>query len=682
MLNLLESALAFAGLGYRALACQPGKKIPLTKHGCLDATTDIDQLERWWNQAPYANLAIATDGLLVVDVDAESDWLRGEPERQLELACAPMSLTANGGRHYFFRQPQDVDYRCTVGKIAPHVDTRANGGYVVLPPSILGGKNRYRWGDGMGLEEPRDRLPQPPSWLADLLLASPSSATAMNVDGNPIPRGQRNATLASLAGSMRRVGMTQAEILAALLRVNQDRCAPPLKNEEVDRIAASIGRYEADSVAVALAENHYEQIFGEKSGLEVEDPGDFPEHLLQVPGMITDLIDHNLQTAFRPQPVLALGAAIALMGTLTGRKVRDENNTRTNVYCLGVCPSGGGKERARQLNKELLFLANGEAMIGPEGLASHAGLISAIERQPAILFQLDEIGRLLRTVIEPHRSPHLYHIATNLMKLFTSSGGIYLGDAYADPDRNKVIHQPHACVWGTTVPQSLYEGLSAESITDGFLSRVMIFEAPTQLVPRQRPQQCAVPSDIVEFARHWVKLSVGGNLSEQHPQPILVRTTAAARRCWEQLDEVAEQERERLGEPLGSLWTRVTEKATKLGLIYACSRDRKDWRIDKQAASWACELSTYLTRRLIYLASQWVAENPFDARRKRVLRLITDAGEQGLTGSQLYRKTRHLTKRERSEILETLLLCGDVIENKEATGGPPRARYLAARFCR
>ena len=45
---------------------------------------------------------------------------------------------------------------------------------------------------------------------------------------------------------------------------------------------------------------------------------------------------------------MALGAAIALQGTLSGRKVRDEVNTRPNVYCLGVCPSGQGKERAAE----------------------------------------------------------------------------------------------------------------------------------------------------------------------------------------------------------------------------------------------------------------------------------------------------------------------------------------------
>jgi hypothetical protein len=59
-----------------------------------------------------------------------------------------------------------------------------------------------------------------------------------------IPEGARNATLASLAGTMRRRGMQAAEIEAALLVVNRDRCRPPLAEPEVRGIVASVARYE------------------------------------------------------------------------------------------------------------------------------------------------------------------------------------------------------------------------------------------------------------------------------------------------------------------------------------------------------------------------------------------------------------------------------------------------------
>ena len=332
------------------------------------------------------------------------------------------------------------------------------------------------------------------------------------------------------------------------------------------------------------------------------------------------------------------------------------------------------------MNKEVLFLAGADEMVGPEGLASHAGLITAVETQPGILFQLDEIGRLLRTLSDPSRSPHLYHIATNLMKLFTSSASVFVGDAYADAKRNKVLHQPHACVYGTTVPQSLFEGLTTENVTDGFLSRVMIFEAGADRPVKRRPVMTAVPEAIVATTKRWVAFNPGGNLNDENPEPLLVPTEPAAHAQFDALDDDAERHQTELGEPLGTLWTRATEKARKLALILACSRDAQDWRVDEAAARWACDVSRYLTQRLVYLASQWVAENPFDAKRKRVLRMIVEAGEPGLSRSAVYAKTRALTTRERAELLEALQLCGDVIEVKEMTAGAPRVRYVAAEF--
>lgn len=240
----------------------------------------------------------------------------------------------------------------------------------------------------MALDVPPGGLPTPPAWLAEALdgLAptSPMSAreATPSAGGNPIPEGQRNSALASLAGTMRRVDMGHAEILAALLETNRTRCLPHLAPREVERIAASVARYSPDEVAVAVAENHWAQMCEERDAQDrPPDPGPFPKRLLAVPGFIHDVMQFTLATAFKPQPVLALGAAVALMGTLAGRKVADTYNTRTNVYCLGVCMSGGGKERARQVNKEILFHAGLDRMAGPEGIASHAGLIAAVEKQ-------------------------------------------------------------------------------------------------------------------------------------------------------------------------------------------------------------------------------------------------------------------------------------------------------------
>jgi hypothetical protein len=273
MSDLLTAALRYAELGYAVFPCAPGGKTPLTKHGFQDASTDQAQIAAWWSLHPSANIAIATTGLLVVDVDgADNNWLADVPEKRLELAAAPMSLTPSGGRHYICQQPAGRSYRGHAGRLAPHVDVRADGGYIVVPPSVLAGGNGYRWGEGLALDVPPAQLPEPPAWLVaqldQLATSSPTVAHVAAGSGraNPIPEGQRNATLARLAGTMRRVGMSQTELRAALLAANATRCIPPMADHEVERIAVNVARYEPDQVSVAVAEGHWAQMKAQGDG--------------------------------------------------------------------------------------------------------------------------------------------------------------------------------------------------------------------------------------------------------------------------------------------------------------------------------------------------------------------------------------------------------------------------------
>ncbi len=258
---MLHAALWYAELDYPVFPCKPGLKFPITEHGLLEATTDAEQITAWWTQNPRANIAIRTDTLVVIDVDgAENTWLADDPEKLADLAVAPLSITARGGRQYFFRQPEGRDWRNTTSRIAPHVDTRGNGGYVLVAPSTFLAKS-YRWEVERELSVAPPRLPEPPTWLIELLdaLAVGNDVVAKGTPGNGIPEGQRNGTLARLAGTMRRVGMSQPEISAALQQINADRCDPPLPLREVDQIAESVARYAPNEVSVALAENHWAQ---------------------------------------------------------------------------------------------------------------------------------------------------------------------------------------------------------------------------------------------------------------------------------------------------------------------------------------------------------------------------------------------------------------------------------------
>lgn len=170
---LLEAALIYARVGLPVFPCAAGGKVPLTEHGFLDATTDPARIEAWWREHPRANIGMSMRGMLVVDADAvdrrPNPWLDGEPEKQLDLAAAPMSITPRGGQHHLFRRPSGKAWRCTESKLAPKVDTRTDGGYIVVPPSIREDGRAYRWQPTLELDVPLEQLPEPPGWLIERL---------------------------------------------------------------------------------------------------------------------------------------------------------------------------------------------------------------------------------------------------------------------------------------------------------------------------------------------------------------------------------------------------------------------------------------------------------------------------------------------------------------------------------
>lgn len=164
----MEAALRYAALGYPVFPCVPGGKAPLTPRGFKDATTDPGQIQSWWEKYPDANVGMPTAVLLVIDVDGTGNPWPADAEKALDLVRGPVSRTPRGGRHHLFRQPSGKAWRNTAGKIAPKVDTRADGGYIVVPPSAVDG-NAYHWLEGMELAVPPGQLPEPSGWLVDLL---------------------------------------------------------------------------------------------------------------------------------------------------------------------------------------------------------------------------------------------------------------------------------------------------------------------------------------------------------------------------------------------------------------------------------------------------------------------------------------------------------------------------------
>jgi putative DNA primase/helicase len=240
--SLLEAALRYGRKGFPVLPVNG--KHPLVKDWPDVATADPKQIREWWAKWPDANIGLVTgdrSGRFILDIDGT------DGERSLAVLedqhggplPETLEVSTGRGRHLYF-QLHGLDIRNSSGDLAPGLDVRGNGGLAILPPSVHSSGKRYEFLN-------RNPVADPPDWLVKLLLQSTSCSRPATADENgqaqKIPEGRRNTTLTSLAGTMRRRGMSIDAIRAALWAENLQRCDPPLSDGDIDTIANSIGRY-------------------------------------------------------------------------------------------------------------------------------------------------------------------------------------------------------------------------------------------------------------------------------------------------------------------------------------------------------------------------------------------------------------------------------------------------------
>lgn len=149
---MLKAALWYAEQGWRVFPCIPRQKEPAIKRWQVLATTDPKQIEAWWTTRAENNIGLAcgaSSGVFVVDIDQHAEdgeaTLAKAQKRLGRLPDTAEQRTGGGGRQLFFAYPDGREMRNSAGKIGPGVDTRGNGGFVVVPPSLHPSGKRYEW---------------------------------------------------------------------------------------------------------------------------------------------------------------------------------------------------------------------------------------------------------------------------------------------------------------------------------------------------------------------------------------------------------------------------------------------------------------------------------------------------------------------------------------------------------
>lgn len=246
--DLYAAALGYAARGWHVLPlhnptptggcscgvadCSSVGKHPRTEHGLSDATTDPAKIKEWRERWPDANVGVRTgtpSGCFVLDVDSDEAAAALKASGRTAPTDALRQRTGRGWQ-VFFTLP-DFTVKNTAGVVADHVDTRGEGGYVVVAPSLHANGKRYRW---LTEGEPGPA----PAWLLEVL--------------RPKEREKPIAPPAAMhAGSLHRYLAAALEDEAAKVRSAADGS----RNATLNEAAFSLGQLEAAGLSRADAES-------------------------------------------------------------------------------------------------------------------------------------------------------------------------------------------------------------------------------------------------------------------------------------------------------------------------------------------------------------------------------------------------------------------------------------------
>jgi replicative DNA helicase len=227
-----------------------------------------EEVTEWFTQYPKANIAIITgkvSGVVVFDVDAAKGIEYGEKNGGFPVTAR---VKTGKGYHYYMKHPGDDPIKNRVNPDLT-IDIRADGGYVVAPPSTHGSGRQYQWVEGASIYDldPAECS----SWMLDYLhkinveASKKTAHTDLDNTGDGIEhedrthnkqdstpnwaeilmkgceKGDRNQRATQLIGHLFKTTLDEKEIWAMAViwnRINKPPMDPPELKKTFDSVKA------------------------------------------------------------------------------------------------------------------------------------------------------------------------------------------------------------------------------------------------------------------------------------------------------------------------------------------------------------------------------------------------------------------------------------------------------------
>jgi len=279
---MVEYALAYCRLGFHVIPIGKDKR-PLVKwEEFQQRKATEDEVNAWWKRWPSGNIGVVTGavpGLVVIDIES-AKGLDAYREKYGEPSATLMQRTGKeNGIHLLKRHPRDGRIYQNQVKVLPDVDTRGDGGYIVVAPSLHPSGKRYEWigkgpidGGGFslitGLDLGVDAIfnpIEPGNQGQKKKKAKDKEATGgqdgKNPDGwvdeymNGVDEGQRNDWCAKLGGYFLRMFDGDVLKVTMMMRSLNERNRPPMDWKEINKTIESIAKRDGtNDMGMAIGE--------------------------------------------------------------------------------------------------------------------------------------------------------------------------------------------------------------------------------------------------------------------------------------------------------------------------------------------------------------------------------------------------------------------------------------------
>jgi hypothetical protein len=687
---------AFSHAGFDMFPLIPGGKEPACRW-TTEATSDIEEMRSLFSGVGSTGYGIATgrrSGIFVVDVDVKdgAGGVDSWDDLCRENDYSPDTLTiktASGGFHYYYSYPVDIAGHIpnSAGSLAAGVDIRGDGGFVVGPGSVTE-KGEYDVICGDAAEEA-------PIWLIQRVEKSESAA----VDGGVCYTANEKL---DIVDALQHVDASNYDVWVkagmickdAGLFDEWDTWSATARNYGGADVCAkhwnsfNSGGVTADTLYFWAREN------GWRGRVEIPEPQEeaqvsklgetisFSQVINAIPGGVKELYDYFLSIQAKHQPGFALISALAVFSVCSARRyVSSERNT-TDMFFVVLGESGCGKESAITTVKNAVDDAGlGRVYCG--GYQSAGAVLSELLYQPAHIALIDELGRHLSTA---GSNVNKTEALTTLMELFSKGVSSYTPMSYSlvsefrkketkgedtaglSPDMF-TVYNPGVSMLGATTTSAFYDALSSGSLTDGFVSRLLVYrskEGRQKRIPgKWRPMSQHLADTLLYIRRGEPRHKPAFDDYKQRPSMVPVSVSTEAQNVFSKLEDHVIRLQDKAGEKLANVLNRTVEKAMRIATIAAIADEHDKPVITEAHARWSCMLALHCDESLLVDVSENVADNNTERDKNGLLSIIRSSGDSGISKASLIRNSKWLTRNSRIDYLNELIECSSIQEIKE-----------------